>query len=93
MGSGPLREGLLASWRAAERQSTLTGELVLNYASAAGWLLTEFGTVAEALAHLPSSPWWSTVAHYLRMVAIDEAPSALRAGAFTQGRTLHAIRR
>jgi len=91
MGSGQLREGLLASWRAAERQSTLTGELCLNYASAAGWLLAEFGSVAEALAHLPSSSsWWSTVAHYLRMVAIDEVPLAqVRA----EGRTLHAIRR
>jgi hypothetical protein len=49
------RSALLSSWDAARRQADLTGAIVLNAASFAGYALAVGGTIAGAQALIPKA--------------------------------------
>ena len=67
------RSAMLASWRAAQRQTDMVGAVLLTHASAAGMLLDQHdGSVDVALAKCPREPWWDLVRRYLTELAAAE---------------------
>ena len=69
------RASLLASWYAAQRVAGANGAIILNHASAAGFLLEQHVVTTIAIAFCPTEPWWSTVRRYLSEVVDEELAS------------------
>jgi|GEM_PF-3694588 len=71
------RASLLASWGAAKNMADTNGAIVLNHASAAGFLIEQHLVIAIAIALCPTEPWWETVREYLRQVEREEKAAEL----------------
>jgi hypothetical protein len=67
------RQGLMVSWSAVKNNNPI----VLNHASAAGWLLEQYPEASVALAQCPDEPetlaWWDVVRAYLQQVVREES--------------------
>jgi hypothetical protein len=68
------RRQLLASWNAVKNPVNGVA-IVLNHASAAGWLLEQHCVASLAVALCPVEPWWTTVRNYLLEVVKEESAS------------------